>query len=107
MKMKNYKFRGILKEMIIKAKLGNKSDIDFIMNHLTSEATLEITRYVDYALSLVENEDGIKQLQHYLFNGTLIQRNYCSLYFNRKGDWPVVKEAYLQGLIDEIQAYSR
>lgn len=107
MEKKKYEFRGILKEMIIKAKRGEKSDINFIINHLNPDSTLEITRYVDYALSLVENKEGIKQLEFYLFNGTLIQRNYCTLYFNRKGDWPVVKKAYQQGLIDEIQAYSR
>lgn len=68
---------------------------------------LSTTRIVDYALSLVENDAGIARIEFYLFNGTQIQRNYCSLFFNRRGDWPVVKQAYEQGLIDEIQAYAR
>jgi len=62
---------------------------------------------VDYALSLVSNEEGISRLSYYLFNGSLIQRNYCSLFFNRRGDWKIVREAYELGLIDEIQAFAR
>lgn len=105
--MKKEGFSGILKVLISHAKKGSKQDIDFILNHLTSECTFEITRYVDYSLSLVKNQEGIKQIKYYLFNGTLIQRNYCSLFFNRRGDWLIVKEAFLSGLIDEIQAFAR
>ncbi|MBN1182421.1 MAG: hypothetical protein JXB49_09055 [Bacteroidales bacterium] len=32
--------------------------------------------------------------------------NFTSLYLNRLGEWEPVKEAFNQGLIDEIQAYS-
>jgi hypothetical protein len=39
--------------------------------------------------------------------GTLIQRNYASLFLNRLGEWEPVKKAYELGLIDEVQAYSR
>lgn len=102
-----YKFTGKLSLLIEVARQGSSVDIDFIMNHLNSLTTFEITRYVDYALSLVENKNGIARIKYYLFNGSLIQRNYCSLYFNRKGDWEIVKEAYQRGLIDEIQAYAR
>lgn len=105
--MKRNEFSGILNELIQHAQNGNTTDIDFIMQHLSSESSFPMTRYVDFAVSLVKNDEGIKQLEHYLFHGTLIQRNYCSLFFNRRGDWPVVKEAFLLGLIDEIQAYSR
>lgn len=66
-----------------------------------------MTRYVDFAISLVENKSGIKRLEYYLFNGTQIQRNYASLFFNRRGDWEIVKKAYEKGLIDEIQAFAR
>lgn len=104
---KKNKFSGILEEFINKAQEGNSSDIDFIIKHLTPESSLPITRYIDFALSLVNNEAGIRQLEFYLFHGSLIQRNYCSLFFNRRGDWTVVKKAYRLGLIDEIQAYSR
>ena len=93
--------------LIDRALEGDKSDIDFIMEKLTIHSSLATTRYIDFALSLLTNKNGIEQLRFYLFNGTLIQRNYASLYFNRSGDWKCVKEAYEQGLIDEIQAYSR
>lgn len=102
-----YQFSGKLQELIDKAQTGSKEDIDYIMSHLTRESTFVMTRYVDFALSLVENPYGLEQIKYYLFNGTLIQRNYASLYLNRRGEWVIVKEAFKQGLIDEIQAYAR
>jgi hypothetical protein len=105
--MTRYKFTGKLQELIERAENGNSEDVDFIMNHLTIDSTFAMTRYVDFALSLVENENGISQIKYYLFNGSLIQRNYCSLFFNRRCDWDIVDQAYKQGLIDEIQAFSR
>ena len=101
------KFSGILNELIEKAIQGSITDIDFILSHLNSQSTLEMTRYIDFALSLVEKQEGISRIEYYLFEGSLIQRNYCSLYFNRRGDWAIVKKAYLRGLIDEIQAFVR
>lgn len=100
-------FTGQLKTLINRAENGTPDDIDFIMGQLTTDSTFETTRYVDYALSQVEKKDGVERISDYLFNGTLIQRNYASLYFNRLGDWKRVKQAYEQGLIDEIQAYAR
>jgi len=105
--MKQYCFSGELQELIENALVGNKSNVDLIMAKLKQEASFKTTRNVDYALSLVQNNKGIKQLRHYLFYGTLIQRNYASLYFNRKGDWICVKQAFELGLIDEIQAFAR
>ena len=105
--MNHTKFSGKLQELIERAKNGLDEDIDYIMEHLTSESSLAMTRYVDFAISLVENEGGIKRLEHYLFKGSLIQRNYVSLFFNRRGDWEIVKKAYEEGLIDEIQAFAR
>jgi hypothetical protein len=55
--MTNFKFTGKLGELIERAEQGNESDIDYIMTHLTNESSLAMTRYVDYALSLVENAD--------------------------------------------------
>ena len=101
------KFSGKVKELVERATRGTAEDIDYILGHLTPAVTLSTTRFVDYALSLVESEQGVARIEHYLFNGTQIQRNYCSLFFNRRGDWPIVKQAYDQGLIDEIQAYAR
>ncbi len=105
--MNNMKFSGKVKELIDRANSGNIEDIDYILNHLTPDVTLAITRFVDYALSFVASDLGIQQIEFYLFNGTQIQRNYSSLFFNRRGDWLIVKKAYEKGLIDEIQAYAR
>ncbi len=105
--MTDYKFKGKLGELIERAERGRADDVDYIMEHLTMEATLAMTRYVDYALSLVENAEGVKRLEHYLFRGTLIQRNYSSLFFNRRLDYDIVKQAFDEGLIDEIQAFAR
>lgn len=105
--MTTYKFSGSLGELIERAEHGSAPDVDYIMSHLTSDSSLAMTRYVDYALSLVENPEGIKRLEHYLFNGTLIQRNYSSLFFNRRLDYDLVERAYKEGRIDEIQAFAR
>jgi hypothetical protein len=102
-----FEFTGQLKILIDKAQGGNSVDIDYIMDKLTVDSTFAMTRYVDFALSLVEKNEGIERIKYYLFNGTLIQRNYASLFLNRLGEWKSVKKAFEQGLIDEIQAYSR
>ncbi len=102
-----YPFKGKLGEMISHGLSGTSTDIDFIMGQLLSFSSVAITRYVDYSLSLVDRQEGFERIKFYLFNGTLIQRNYASLYLNRLGEWEPVKEAYEQGLIDEIQAYAR
>jgi hypothetical protein len=105
--MSKYEFSGQLYDMIIKAESGDPNDIDFIMHNLSRESTLAMTRYVDFSLGLVTNEAGISRIEYYLFNGSQIQRNYASLFFNRKGDWELVKKAFQQGLIDETQAFAR
>jgi len=105
--MSRRKFTGKLQELIEKAETGEVVDVDFIMSHLTSDSTFELTRYVDFALSLVNNIKGISRIEYYLFNGSLIQRNYASLFFNRRLDYEIVMKAFSQGLIDEIQAFAR
>jgi hypothetical protein len=102
-----YKFSGLLYDLICRAENGDPFDIDFIMQNLTPDSTFAMTRYVDFALGLVANEHGIARIEHYLFHGSQIQRNYASLYFNRRGDWEVVKKAFHLGLIDETQAFAR
>lgn len=101
------KFSGKVKELIDRANSGNVEDVDFILNHLTPDVTFSTSRFVDYALSFVISDSGIQQIEYYLYNGTQIQRNYCALFFNRRDDWIIVKKAYEDGLIDEIQAYAR
>ena len=105
--MTNYKFSGKLGELIERAEHGSELDVDYIMSHLNKDSSLAMTKYVDYALSLVENLNGIKRLEHYLFYGTLIQRNYSSLFFNRRLDYEIVLRAFKEGRIDEIQAFAR
>jgi hypothetical protein len=102
-----HEFSGQLKQLIDKAVNGSPNDVDYIMDKLTFDSTFAMTRYVDFALSLVKNAGGIERIKYYLFEGSLIQRNYACLFLNRLGEWKPVKQAYEQGLIDEIQAYSR
>lgn len=85
---------------------GNVDDINKVMDILKN-ADLPITRAVDFYLEFLQNQDGIDRLEYFLFNGTLIQRNYCTLYFARRNCWDKVNRAYDLGLIDKIQAYSR
>jgi hypothetical protein len=92
--MTQTKFSGQLYDLITKAENGDPKDVDFIMKHLTPDSTFAVTRYVDYSLGLVNNEVGIERIQYYLFNGSQIQRNYSSLFFNRRGDWEIVKKAF-------------
>lgn len=105
--MTSYKFTGKLGELIERAERGNEEDVDYIMSHLTNNSSLALTRYVDYALSLVEIPKGINRVEYYLFYGSLIQRNYSSLFFNRRLDYDIIKRAYKEGRIDAIQAYAR
>jgi hypothetical protein len=105
--MSQYKFSGQLYDLIIKAENGDPNDVDFIMQNLNSESTFAMTRFVDFSLGLVTNEMGISRIEHYLFNGSQIQRNYSSLFFNRRGDWKIVQKAFQLGLIDETQAFAR
>lgn len=102
-----FEFTGELQILIKKAQSGHENDVDFIMDQLSFDSTFEMTRYVDFALSLVQRPEGIERIKFYLFNGTLIQRNYASLFLNRLGEWEIVREAYNLGLIDEIQAFAR
>jgi hypothetical protein len=101
------RFTGKLRELIELALKGGADNIDQIFSHLNKEADLKLTRYVDFALSVVENEEGIERMEYYLFNGTLIQRNYASLFFNRNGDYDLIDKANKMGLIDDLQAYVR
>lgn len=100
-------FEGLLKELIEAGIEGSPESVDILMNNLNRKTSFAATKFIDYALSFVVKREGIQRIEYYLFNGSLIQRNYASLYFNRAGNWKVVKRAFGQGLIDEIQAYAR
>lgn len=85
---------------------GKEQDIDEVM-FILSEADLPETRAVDFYLGKVMKDSGLERLEYYLFNGTQIQRNYCTLFFARRNEWKLINKAYDEGLIDYLQAYSR
>jgi hypothetical protein len=101
------KMKHVLDGLITLCKSGTKENIDAVMAQLNMDITIAMSKIIDYSLSFVESEEGVSRMMYYLFHGTQMQRNYCTLYFNRRGDWPIVRSAYEQGLIDYIQAYSR
>ncbi len=96
-----------LEDYIPLAQSGAPADIDAIMSDINMEMSIASSKLIDYSLSFVESEPGLERMAHYLFHGTQIQRNYSTLFFNRRGDWPLVKAAFDAGLIDSIQAFSR
>ena len=99
--------RTLLQNYIDLAKEGTKESIDEIMRHLNMGMSIGESKFIDYALGLVESEAGIKIMEEYLFHGTQIQRNYCTLYFGRRGEYPIIRKAFDAGLIDARQAFSR
>jgi hypothetical protein len=86
---------------------GNDRDIRYVISLLNSDVDLPTTRAIDFYLGMVEKTEGVEVLKEFLFEGTQIQRNYCTLYFARRDEWSLVNRAYELGLIDVLQAYSR
>lgn len=99
--------KTILETYIDLAREGTPSSIGEIMSHLNANMTIAESKFIDFALGHVEGDEGMKIMAYYLFHGTQVQRNYCTLYFGRLGEYPLIREAYEQGLIDSIQAFSR
>lgn len=97
----------VLQKYICLAQLGTRTSIGEIMRHLNPNMTIVESKFIDFALGHVEGAVGVKVMEHYLFYGTQIQRNYCALYFGRCGEYLLVRKAYDLGLIDEKQAFSR
>jgi len=95
------------KEIELYCKNGSKEDIDNVMAFLDETSDIPLTRVVDFYLGTVKTIEGMKQIEHYLFNGTQMQRNYSTLFFARNNEWSLVNKAYKMGLIDYIQAYSK
>jgi hypothetical protein len=89
------------------AEEGSKASIDEIMKHLNKRMTIAESKFIDFALSQIDSDEGTEVMKHYLFHGTQVQRNYCTLYFARLGEYPLVREAYDKGLVDARQAFSR
>ena len=99
--------QSILQTYIGLAKEGTRESIDEIMRRLNPRMTLAESKLIDYALSHVESGEGVAVMEGFLFSGTQIQRNYCALYFGRRGDYEIVRRAYDMGLVDAKQAFSR
>ena len=89
------------------AQEGTKASVDEIMAHLNMDMTIAESKIIDFALGLVEGDEGLQTMEHYLFHGTQVQRNYCTLYFARRGEYLIVRKAYDMGLVDALQAFSR
>ena len=89
------------------AREGGKASVRRMMESLNSRMTIAESKFIDFALGQVENPEGVKEMERYFFFGTQIQRNYCALYFSRRGDHKLVRAAFDQGLIDDQQAFSR
>ena len=89
------------------AKEGTGASIGEIMKHLNKSMTLAESKFIDFALGHVDGDEGMKIMEDYLFYGTQIQRNYCALYFGRRGEYLIIRKAYDEGLIDAKQAFSR
>ena len=77
------------------------------MNALVDKFDIATTKLVDFALSLVQNREGIDRIEYYLFHGCQVQRNYAALYFKRKGFSDLIGAALAAGKIDIEQAFSR
>ncbi|MHB1315760.1 MAG: hypothetical protein ACYCX2_09795 [Christensenellales bacterium] len=99
--------QSILQYYITLAEEGTKVSIKTLMDCLNENMTLAESKFIDFALGHVDCEDGIRLMEYYLFHGTQIQRNYCALYFGRRGEYLIIRAAYDKGLIDAKQAFSR
>jgi DNA-binding MarR family transcriptional regulator len=95
------------KDIRERCKRGSAPDIDRVLSLLHEKADLPTTKIIDYYLGTVRSEEGTARIKHYLFHGTQMQRNYATLFFARRNDWPLVNQAHSMGLIDYAQAYSR
>lgn len=60
---------------------GRIGDVIFLMNALEQQDDLATSRWVDFALSLVRGQESVGQIRHFLFHGSLRQRNVAALYF--------------------------
>jgi pimeloyl-ACP methyl ester carboxylesterase len=102
---------GIKENMLSKyttlAKQGTEDSVSEILNRLRVDMSIAESKFIDYALGLVSSAEGARLLMHTLFNGNYIQRNYCALYFARRGEYPLLRKAYDLGLIDYPQLISR
>ncbi|HMN30223.1 MAG: hypothetical protein IAE81_08100 [Caldilineaceae bacterium] len=89
------------------ATTGRACDVDALMQRLDDRASFTECKLIDHALGLVEGREGWQQIQHYLFAGNPMQRNYAALFFKRRGATEILAEAIAADAIDSVQAYAR
>jgi len=86
---------------------GEAQDVDKLMSILTCQDDMTTIKLIDYALSLVNTEAGLKRMRWYLLLGEPIQRNYAALFFKRLGNEELIARAVALGKIDAIQGFAR
>lgn len=99
--------QSILQRYVALAKAGTKESIREIMRHVNADMSIGESKIIDFSLGQVCSREGVGVMEYYLFHGTQIQRNYCALYFGRRGEYLIIRKAYVEGLIDAKQAFSR
>ena len=105
--MSKNRINGRFDQFVSIGATGTAASVDFLMNALATQDDIATTRLVDYALSLVETNEGAARLQYYLFNGTQRQRNYAALYFKRLDEYGLLMEALAQGKVDSLQILNK
>jgi hypothetical protein len=94
-------------QLVRMARQGAAADVDEMMDLLTQDSELRVIKAVDMALGFIESEAGRLRMLHYLFYGSVMQRNYAVNYFRRREEQRPILEAWEHGLVDDIQAFSR
>ena len=92
---------------IARGERGSCDDVDFLMHVLVSDPGLATVKLVDFALGLVRSSAGKTRIEHYLFEGNQMQRNYAALFFKRRGETSLLQKAVDAGLVDTEQAFSQ
>ena len=88
-------------------ELGRKENVQFLMSELIGSEDLAVIKLVDFALGLVHTQEGINEIEHFLFHGNQRQRNYAALYFKRIGYQKILNEAVRKGLVTKSQAFNK
>ncbi len=90
----------------IRGRAGQVEDVDYLMATLAAEDDIATAKLVDFALGLVSTAKGKERIRHFLFEGTLRQRNYAALFFKRLGVREVLEEAVRRERVSAEQAFS-
>ncbi len=86
---------------------GRREDVIFLMDILEAQNDIATSKLVDYALGLVSTKEGIHRIRYFLFNGSMVQRNFAALFFKRRGNETLLMQAVDEGKIDIVQAFAK